>query len=230
MNISLTKNQNLQSRSKIMAVLLGFFSAASLSMPAMAATASFTTSVAGDPSAVAGIANDQGVLVAPGSTVGLLLSEPFAITRDIGNDITIFATSSVGGANVDIRFGRFNGGAPTFVHSQTFNASQFTNSVNFAFLADVGCSNLGGCDFIEFSGSGAFNGSQGVILDAVTFANVPLASVTAGTPEPQIWLLMILAFGLIGWRMKNIRQSLLTGDFIKSLQPLAESGTIAQTA
>ncbi len=196
--------------------------------PAIADTASFTTEVTGNPGDVGGFADGRGVLISPGETVSLLLSSPFALFANdgftpINNNVSIFALSDIGSALVDISFGRYNNGNPDLIHTQRFSAGSGGNSVNFAFLAFVGCGNVAGCDFIQFTGVNAFNGSGGVRLDAITFSNVALASVTGRAPEPRVWALMILAFVLISWRAKATRSKILPKYKVPALKLLDDA-------
>lgn len=181
-----------------------------MAMPALADTAVFTEPVSGDPGSVAGNADGAGVSVAPSQTVGLLFSTPFALFEadgftPVNNNVTIFALSDFGSALATISFGRYNNGNPVFFHAQTFNAPATGADVEFGFLAFVGCGVAGGCDFIQISGLGGFGGSSGFILDAITFSDVALSSVTATTPEPGMWALMIIGFVLMARRLKHLR-------------------------
>jgi len=182
--------------------------------PAIADTASFTTEVTGNPGDVGGFADGRGVLIS------LFANDGFT---PINNNVSIFALSDIGSALVDISFGRYNNGNPDLIHTQRFSAGSGGNSVNFAFLAFVGCGNVAGCDFIQFTGVNAFNGSGGVRLDAITFSNVALASVTGRAPEPRVWALMILAFVLISWRAKATRSKILPKYKVPALKLLDDA-------
>ncbi len=186
---------------------------AGLLSPAVHAdTASFTTTVNGVPGSAAGNADGSGVLVRPGETVGLLLSTPFGLFADDGftplnNNVGIFALSDIGSTVASLSFGRYNGGDPVLFHTQNFNTQAAGSSVDFGFLAFVGCGAAGGCDYVEVSGISASNGSSGFILDAITFSDVALSNVTASTPEPATWFFMITGFFLIALRSKQVRRN-----------------------
>lgn len=184
-------------------------------MAAHAETATFVTPVSGNAGDVAGLPDGVGVTIAPGETVGLLLSSPFALfeadgVTPVNNAITIFTLSDVGSALGRISFGRYNNGSPTLFHTDDFSPGTQGANIDFNFLAFVGCGDAGGCDYIQISAVSAFNGSSGVTFDAVQFKDVPLASVVTGTaPEPATWLLMIAGFLGLAWRMKARRSDLI---------------------
>ena len=183
----------------------------SLSMlPAKAATATFTAPQP-NPGDVVGAPDNQGVIVPVGATVGLVFDETFA--AGAGDSITVFRTLTTL-ANATFSFGVYNGGAPTIVHSVTgvlFGASFNRGGAG----ALSGCSAFGGCDYLEITTNAAFFGAPGFGLDAVSFNNAAATPafltgafnpVAAASPEPSVWLMMIMAFAIVGWRLKIERR------------------------
>ena len=175
---------------------------------AHAATAVFATPTNGNPGSLAGTADGTGVLVAPGQTVGLLLSSPFGLLNGftpLNNNVSIFTLSDIGSALGQISFGRYNDGNPTVFHTQNFSTGTNGTEIDFGFLSWVGCGVSGGCDYIRITALDAYNGSAGIVFDAVEFSGVALSSVTGAAPEPAVWMLMIMGFAFIAGRMKQTR-------------------------
>ncbi len=186
-----------------------------MSQTASAESATFTTPVSGDAGAVANAPDGAGVLVGTNETVGLLFETPFGqLVQDgpfnvvpFNNNVSIFTLSDVGGAVASVSFGRLgDNGVVDFFHSQDLSTTNSSTAVDFNFLAFVGCGNVGGCNFIQFTTNSAFNGAQGAVLDAITFSDVPLSFVTSSTPEPATWGLMIIGFGFLASRAKFARR------------------------
>ncbi len=177
---------------------------------ANADTATFVTPVTGDPATVSGGSDGIGVAVAAGQTLGLLVTNPFGLFDSDGftplnNNVSIFTLSDFGSALATLSFGRYNDGNSQIFYSQTINAQSSGTQINLNFLAFVGCGVSAGCDYIEITGLSTFNGAR-VILDAITFSDVALSKVSATTPEPGVWALMILGFMLIARQLKLLKR------------------------
>jgi len=214
------KNKNVLCRLLAFMMLAAIFSQ-SLVFSASAETATFTTPVTGNPGDVVGAANNSGVLIGNGETLGLLLANSFGVLSADGSqslrDVSIFVLTSAGVADGTIRFGRFNNGAPTFFHTQGFSTSLTGNQIDFNFLGFVGCGTLG-CDFIQITTNGANNGANGVIFDAATFNNVAISNFVSSAPEPSVWAMILMGFFMVAWQMKRNRRAIMR-SIAKNMSP-----------
>lgn len=171
---------------------------------AEAATATYDSSIsytAGPMTALSTPGDGLGQLVPLGEWISLLFSQPFGVSRT--DTVSIFTLAPpVGDARLTISFGVFNNGSPVFADTRTVNAGA-TLTMNSLFQR--GCSALGGCDFIYITTTRQRNGATGATVDYVS-VNGEATDVTAPTPEPSVWALMILGFAGIAWRLKARRR------------------------
>lgn len=171
---------------------------------ARAATATYDSSLpfaAGPMTALSTAGDRAGQLVPLGEWISLLFAQPFGVAK--GDTVSIFTLAPpVGDARLTISFGVFNNGAPIFVDTKTVNAGGVLTTNN---LFQRGCSALGGCDFIYITTTRQRNGATGATVDYVS-VNGEVADVTAPTPEPSAWALMMLGFAGIAWRLKARRR------------------------
>lgn len=174
------------------------------SRPAEAATATYDSSMAFTPGPMTALStpgDGLGQLTPLGEWFSLLFSQPFGVSKT--DTVSIFTLAPpVGDARLTISFGAFNGGAPVFVETKTVNAG---NTLTVNNLFQRGCSALGGCDFIFITTTRQRNGATGATVDYVSVNGQP-TDVTAPTPEPSIWAMMILGFAGVAWRMKAMRR------------------------
>lgn len=172
---------------------------------AEARTANFYSSfpVAPGPMTALSTAGDNaGQSVSLNQWMALVFVQPFGVSKT--DTVSIFTLPpSIGDAQLTIRIGSYNGGSPIFVDSKTINAG---NSFTFANLFKQGCSALGGCDFIEITTTRQRKGATGAVVDYVSVNGEP-TEVTAPTPEPSIWAMMLIGFGAVAWRLKAYRGS-----------------------
>lgn len=176
-----------------------------IATPAAAATATFDSSqpfTPGPMTALSTAGDGAGELVGLNQWISLLFDQPFGVRRS--DTVSIFTLPPlVGDARLTISFGRYNGGSPTFVDTRTVNAG---NRLTINNLFQRGCSALGGCDFILITTTRARNGAPGATVDYVS-VNGEIIEVTAPTPEPKTWAMMIIGFAAIAWRLKAQRAS-----------------------
>lgn len=171
---------------------------------AKAATATFDSSLpytAGPMTALSTAGDGAGELVPLGEWISLLFAQPFGVSKS--DTISIFTLAPpIGDARLTISFGSYNNGSPIFVDTKIVNAGSVLTTNN---LFQRGCSALGGCDFIYITTSRQRNGATGATVDYVSVNGAP-TDVTAPTPEPSIWAMMILGFAGIAWRLKSQRR------------------------
>jgi len=144
--------------------------------------------------------DSAGVFLGLGDTLALQFATPFGTSRN--DRVTIFTLPPTQGVTIGrIRFGSYNDGAPTFVRTRRVRFGRAISSGN---LFARGCSALGGCDYVEITVTRTRRGSTGAEVDYVD-TNGVTTTVTAPSPEPQSWILMISGFFLVAWRMKKQR-------------------------
>ena len=172
---------------------------------AEARTATFDSSqpyAPGPMTALSTAGDGAGVFVGLGAWISLLFSQPFGVSKT--DTVSIFTVAPpVGDARLTISFGVYNNGSPIFVDSKDVNAG---NTLTIGNLFQQGCSAFGGCDFILITTSRARRGATGATVDYVS-VNGETTEVTAPTPEPSTWAMMMLGFAAIAWRMKAQRRS-----------------------
>ncbi len=175
---------------------------------ALARTATFdaSTPYAPGPMLALSTAGDgAGALVTLGEWISLLFTQPFGVSRS--DTVSIFTLAPpVGDARLTISFGRYNNGSPIFVDTKSVNAG---NTLTVNNLFQQGCSALGGCDFIFITTTRQRRGATGATVDYVS-VNGETTEVTAPTPEPSTWAMMILGFAAVAWRLKAYRGSSLS--------------------
>ncbi len=179
--------------------------------PARAATATYDSSMPYTPGPMTALStpgDGQGQLVPLGEWFSLLFTQPFGVKKS--DTVSIFTLApSVGDAQLTISFGYFNGVRPVFVDSKTVNAG---NTLTVNNLFQRGCSAFGGCNFIYITTTRQRKGANGATVDYVSINGEP-TEVTAPTPEPSTWAMMILGFGAIAWRMKKMRRYSLSSAY-----------------
>lgn len=142
-----------------------------------------------------------GQLVPLGEWISLLFSQPFGVTNT--DTVSIFTLAPpVGDARLTISFGSYNNGSPIFIETKSVNAG---NTLTVNNLFQRGCSALGGCDFIFITTTRQRNGATGATVDYVSVNGEP-TDVTAPTPEPSVWAMMIFGFAGVAWRLKAMRR------------------------
>ncbi len=142
-----------------------------------------------------------GQLVPLGEWISLLFTQPFGVSRS--DTVSIFTLAPpVGDARLTISFGSWNNGSPVFVDTKSVNAG---NTLTVSNLFQRGCSALGGCDFIFITTTRQRNGATGATVDYVSVNGEP-TDVAAPTPEPSVWVMMIMGFGGVAWRLKAVRR------------------------
>lgn len=173
-----------------------------------ARTATYDASTPFTPGAMTALSTSgdgAGQFVSLGQWVSLLFAQPFGVSKS--DTVSIFTLAPpTGSATLTISFGRFNGGSPTFVESKIVNAGGTLTLNN---LFQKGCSALGGCDFVFIQTTKSKGGATGATVDYVS-VNGEVTEVTAPTPEPKVWALMIIGFAGVAWRLKSQRRSSLS--------------------
>ena len=171
-------------------------------------TATFVSPSTLDPVDLAALStagDSSGLTVTTSQSLQLLFDQPFAATT--GDSVSIFTLPAGSSANSlargTIRFGVYENGVATFVAQRNFRSGQQINVNN---LFQRGCGAAGGCNFIEILTRRTRGDAEGVRVDYVQL-NGEVVSVTAPTPEPATWFLMILGFVAIAARCKNLRRN-----------------------
>lgn len=172
--------------------------------PARAATATYDSSMtfaSGPMTALSTPGDGLGQLVPLGEWISLLFAQPFGVSKT--DTVSIFTLAPpVGDARLTISFGVYNNGNPVFVDTKSVNAGGTLTTNN---LFQRGCSAFGGCDFIFITTTRQRNGATGATVDYVSVNGQP-TDVTAPTPEPSVWAMMILGFAGVAWRLKRMRR------------------------
>ncbi|OFW99135.1 MAG: hypothetical protein A3E78_15625 [Alphaproteobacteria bacterium RIFCSPHIGHO2_12_FULL_63_12] len=181
-------------RSLVIAAIL----LASSVQTAAAATAVFATSVYGTSGSVAGASNALGAAdgasatilrVAGGSNLILQMSQATS-----GLNTLLSGARLTLGSNVQIAIGEVIGGVAVFSTNLTLPGGFGpTYALDLSALCTTVSST--GCSLLRIRVGGA--PGSGFLLDGV--------SGVAATPEPSTWLLMILGFGALAFRLKQRR-------------------------
>jgi len=170
--------------------------------PANAETAIFISPASMSPADQAALStsgDNAGFLIGLNQTLALVLTQPVGAIS--GGRISIFTLAPfIGNARAIIRIGSYNGGSPIIAVSRNVRAG---NDRNFNNLFRRGCGILGGCDYIEIITNRTRRGADGVVIDYIEVDGV-IVEVTAPTPEPSTWALMILGFAATATRMKQL--------------------------
>jgi hypothetical protein len=188
---------------KIRRLLLVAAPLALLATGAGARTATFNASTPFTPgpmTALSTAGDNAGEFVGFGEWISLLFAQPFGVSPT--DNVSIFTIAPpIGDARLTISFGLFNNGSPIFVDTKNVNAGGALTVNN---LFQQGCSAFGGCDFILISTMRARRGATGATVDYVS-VNGETTDVTAPTPEPSIWAMMMLGFAGLAMRLKAQR-------------------------
>ncbi len=145
--------------------------------------------------------DNAGFNIPQGQSLRLLFDQPFAATQR--DNVTVFTLPGEGGiARGTIRFGRIENGVETIARNRNFTSGRTVSLNN---LLNQGCGNLGGCNFIEVLTRSNRRDTE-VRVDYIQI-NGEVVSVTAPTPEPQTWALMIIGFFAVAWKLKSERKN-----------------------
>jgi hypothetical protein len=196
--------QRLTGNSRLtLAAVLTAAAMAALS-PAQAGTAIFDASTPFTPGPMTALStpgDNAGQFVGLGQWMSLLFAQPFGVSKT--DTVSIFTLPPpTGNARLTVSFGLFNNGSPIFVDTKNVNAG---NTLSVGNLFQQGCSAFGGCDFIFITTSRARSGATGATVDYVSVNGAP-TDVTAPTPEPSVWAMLLLGFSGIAWRLKARRR------------------------
>lgn len=174
---------------------------------AQARTAAFVSPATLAPSELAAVStggDGLGLAVGLGQTFAILFSQPLGLVRN-GDNITIFTLApALGDARGTISVGAWNNGSPIILRTRNINSG---NSVSIGNLFQLGCAQLGGCDYVEITTDRARGGAQGVVVDYID-VNGEVTEITAPAPEPAAWAMMILGFIGLALRLKRRRLAL----------------------
>lgn len=152
-----------------------------------------------DLSALSTAGDNAGVNLSFGQTLALNFDQPFATSR--GGSVSVFTVPPTSGFTwFFVRIGSFNNGSPVF--SRTRGFVRAGTSVNFNNLFQRGCRAFGGCDYIEITNVFSVGNQTGAEVDYVEVDGV-VTNVTATTPEPSTWAMMIIGFWFTAWRLKK---------------------------
>ncbi len=175
--------------------------------PAHAATATYVAPASisnGEINSLSTAGDGAGFFLGLGQTLALVFDAPFATTRN--SNVSIFTLPPAGGlALFEYRFGVYRSGDPDFIQGRNLRLAGFGGDVNNLFQR--GCRAFGGCNYVEITLIAGTPGVAGAEVDYVA-VDGEVTEVTSPTPEPSVWALAIVGFGLTGWRMKMIRRRL----------------------
>jgi hypothetical protein len=149
-------------------------------------------------SAASASGDGLGLTIGLNETLAILFSQPLGLVQN-SDTITIFTLPPPSGdARGTISIGAYNGGAPIIVRTRNINSG---NSISIGNLFQLGCAQIGGCDFVAITTDRARRGASGVVLDYID-VNGEVTEITAPAPEPRAWALMILGFVALAARLK----------------------------
>ncbi|MEL7491818.1 MAG: hypothetical protein AAGJ73_13960 [Pseudomonadota bacterium] len=187
----------------VVALSVMFFTGAAA--PAAAATATYSQPdfiSATDLTALSTAGDNAGVSLTFGETLALNFDQPFATSR--GGNVSIFTVAPASGVSwLFVRIGSFNNGSPLFSRAQGFIRAGTSRSFNNLFQR--GCRAFGGCDYIEITNIFSAGNPSGAEVDYVEVDD-EVTNVTAPTPEPSTWAMMIVGFWFAAWRLKAARR------------------------
>ncbi len=200
-------------------IAVAFASVAFASTAAQAATAVFvtpSTPTASQATSLSTQGDNAGFQLFLGQTLALRFNDPVvALAGERTSVFTLAEANAASDASIDVivRAGLFNNGAPIIVGERSVQAGAALNLVGPVLSA---CRALGGCDYLEFILGNARNGANSATIDYVSVGGEvvqvagpdPITGVASPTPEPQVWVLMILGFAAVAWRMKALRPQL----------------------
>lgn len=173
---------------------------------AQARTASFLAPDSLAPAEIAAISTSGdglGLAIGLGQTFAILFSEPLGLVRN-SDSISIFTLApSTGDARGTISIGAYNNGSPIILRSRNINSG---NSVSIGNLFQLGCAQIGGCDYVTITTDRARDGAQGVVLDYID-VNGEVTEILAPAPGLRTWAMMILGFLGLAARLKLGRRA-----------------------
>ena len=188
----------------IAALMTGFCALIGAAGRAEARTATYVApaSIAPGPLAALSTKGDKaGYVVGLDQTLALVFDQRFGGIK--GSDkITVFTLApSQGDARAIVSFGVYNNGSPIIVRAHSVNAG---SSLTISNLFQLGCAIFQGCNYISITTDRARKGAAGTTIDYID-VNGEVTDVTAPTPEPSVWALMIVGFVAVAWRLKTAR-------------------------
>lgn len=182
---------------RIAIVLLAAFAAA---FPARAATTTYASSVYSQT----GVSNASAALYQPNG-VGAVISSGGSLVLNFNNPLTgisIATTLLPLGASpafnvLAVSIGEVIGGVATFTGEFVIVDSGAGGVLSLPdFSTQCSAISATGCSLLQIRNAFSFN-SAGALIDSV--------SGVSAAPEPAAWMMMMLAFGAIAWRLKSIR-------------------------
>lgn len=204
---------------------------AALLSPAAAAVSQFPVSVfqqaAGSGGAnLIGNTSATALFNRGGTPLGLTFANPIQTSAITGERITLnFTTVSASTTYVFVRLGNFSGGVftnanasgPPFLPGFPTNNlyAQVTGTGPLTLLLDrfaTSCAAIGGCNALIVGNSGF----------SAAGSSFRISTLTASTPEPAAWALMMLGFGAVAWRMKAARRG--AGAPLSQMRPTFGAG------
>ncbi len=184
----------------ILAGLAGFFAAHT-----HAATATFANPDAYTTAGALALSADDGetYTVARDSALELVTDIGFA-TSAPNDSLAVFTAlpSPFGLALGRIEVGVFQNGVSSVLASTTFFSGQQIIASN---LFGNQCDNFGGCNFLRIVTLFDVPQDEGVRVDYITIDG-QVVHVSAPAPEPEVWVLMILGFWAVAFRLKQVRR------------------------
>ena len=175
--------------------------------PASARTASFVspaTLSGAELAAVSTRGDSRGLTVGLGQSFSIVFDQPIGLIKNADN-VSIFTLAPpVGSARAVISIGRYNSGSPIILRTQNLNSG---NTFSIGNLFQIGCAQIGGCNFVSITTDRTQRGAAGVVVDYIV-VNGEVTDVTSPTPEPRTWALMIIGFIAVAARLKRRRAAM----------------------
>jgi len=174
--------------------------AALFSLPAQAATTVYATSIfseAGVSNAASALfsSNGNAALISPGGELVLRYNNPLTGSA-VGFSLLPFAGPAANFIAVSI--GEVIGGVATFSAGSIAFADLGAGGIrNFDLSALCATVSATGCSLVRIQNIASF-GAAGAFIDGI--------SGVSNAPEPSVWLMMILGFAGVAWRLKAGRK------------------------
>jgi hypothetical protein len=178
----------------------GAITAALLSMPAQAATTVYASSIFSQSGVSAASealfsANGSAALISSGGELVLQYNNPLT-GSGVGFSLLPFAGPAANFVAVSV--GEVIGGIATFsAGSIAFADFGAGGAGNFDLSALCATVSATGCSLLRIQNIASF-GTAGVFIDGV--------SGVSNAPEPSVWLMMIVGFAGVAWRLKSGRK------------------------
>lgn len=179
--------------------------------PARAATTVYGASIFSQSGPVI----NAGAALGAADGVSATLNRPGELILQLGLPATaagiiINGSRNAPGTQVRISVGAIIGGVAIFTATQNFPNS--AGPASFDFSADCALISATGCNLVRYQITGS----------PVADFSLDGTSAISGAPEPGIWMLMIIGFVAMAWRLKQLRRS--------AKAPLAVAGALALPA